>query len=127
MTLLEIRNQLVGHFCQKDTFIADDFDKIKVSKDLGSNREMLVTAALGDLIEIGMIKHVDSGLWILCGPINAAGSDVHLSMHTCNEIADAINTNLASKGIDNKVDVLNIQEIHVVALIEIINELISTP
>lgn len=125
MTLLPIQNQLIQVFCEKDTFSASDFATIKVIPELNDRRDDIVRAALSNLVEAGMIKPAGEGLWILSQPLNAAGQEVHLSMPICNEIASIINTDLEAKGIEERVDALNLHEGHVVALISIIDEILG--
>ena len=125
MTLLSIRNQIVGILLQKDSVSVSDFSGIKVPDDLADRREDLVRTALGTLCEAGAIRPVGNDLWILVSPLNAAGQDVHLSMTVCNEIADVLNTDLAAKEVDEQVDVLNIHEGHIVGLLQIINDILA--
>ncbi len=125
MTLLPITNQIVGSFCEKDTFTIADFATVKVAPELSDRKDDIVRAALSNLVEAGMIKPAGEGLWILSQPLNAAGQDVHLSMPICNEIASIINTDLEAKGIEDRVDALNLHEGHIVALISIIDEILG--
>lgn len=126
MTLLTIRNQLVGHFCESEVFTEEDFDTIRVPNKLSQYHCSLVTAGLSSLIKQGMIDEVIPGkLWALNAPLTAKPQTVAISAPVASEIANVINDNLKSKGIDDEVDALNIQEGHIVALIAIIDELIN--
>lgn len=124
MTLLHLRGQIVSWLCEHDTISAADFGTFKVTEDLKDRRDLLVMAALANLVEIGMLQPAGADLWILTQPLNAQGQEVHLSMPLCNEIADVINTDLEAKDIEDRVDPLNIHEGHIMALLSIINELL---
>jgi len=126
MTLVSLTNQLVGILCQKDTISSADFVGIKVAKDIEDRKELLIRAALGALVESGMIRPAGDDLWILVAPLNAAGQEIHLSMPLCNEIASVINTDLEAKGIEDRVDALSLHEGHIVALLAIIDEILNT-
>lgn len=126
MTLMTVVNQLVGFFCEKDTFSTDDFLPIKVDPKLADRKDDLIRAALANLVDGGMIRPAGEGLWILCAPLNAQGQEVHLSMPICNEIAAVLNTNLEAKNIDERVDALNLHEGHIVGLLQIIDEILNT-
>lgn len=125
MTLLEVRNQCIGILCQKELFITDDFGSIKVHADFAGQRDDLVRAALDQLCTIGMIVKIGDHMWVLSDPLNGAGQEIHLSMGLCNEIANVINTNLAAKNVEQQVDALNLNEGHIVALLQIIDEILS--
>lgn len=125
MTLVTLKNQLLGFLCQKDIFSVNDFDSVKLPKELEDQREPLIKAALDDLSSMGMIKPVGATMWILTMPLNAAGQEVHLSMPVCNEIADVINTDLEAKGVEDRVDALNLHEGHIIALLAIIDEILG--
>lgn len=125
MTIVEVTNQLIGHFCQKDTFSAADIQNIKVAKELTTQKDLLVRAALAELTKMEMVRAIGADLWILSAPLNAGGIDLHLSMPVCNEIADVINTDLEAKGVQDRVDALNIHEGHIVALLQILGEILA--
>ncbi len=125
MTLVDTRNQIVGRLCQKELFTTDDFAAVKVPADFTAYRDDLVRAALDQLCNAGMIAKVGEHTWVLSEPLNGAGQDVHLSMGLCNEIANVINTNLAAKDVEAQVDALNIHEGHIVALLQIIDEILG--
>ncbi len=57
--------------------------------------------------------------------INANGQEVQLSMPVCNEIASVINTDLEAKGIQDRVDALNLHEGHIIALLAIIDQILN--
>lgn len=125
MSLLDVQNQLVGFFLQKDVLTAGEFSSIKVSEDLTEKKDGVIRAALSLLVDANMIRKVDEDTWILVAPLNSAGQEVHLSMAVCNEIAEIINIDLESKDIEDRVSSLEIHEGHIVALLSIISELLS--
>lgn len=125
MTLTSILNQLIALFLEKDYISVADFAAVKVDDKLADKREELVRAALKTLEEGGMIRPIGNDSWILVAPLNSAGQDVHLSMPVCNEIAEIINMDLESKGVDERVSSLEIHEGHILGLIGIIGELLS--
>ncbi len=125
MTLASVTNQIVGSLCEKDTFSISDFAGVKVAPELADHKDDIVRAALSNLVETGMIKPAGEGLWILSMPINANGQEVQLSMPVCNEIASVINTDLEAKGIQDRVDALNLHEGHIIALLAIIDQILN--
>lgn len=126
MTLLSVRNQLIGILCQKELITTDDFASIKVDAAFADRRDDLIRAALDQLCNFGLIAKVGDQTWVLSEPLNGAGQEIHLSMGLCNEIANVINTNLAAKEIEHQVDALNLGEGHIVALLQIIDEILGT-
>lgn len=130
MTLLHIRSQLVSILCQQDTITAADFGQIKVTKDVADHKDALIRAALAELVSMGMLRDAgtpESGLWILSSPLNAGGQDLHLSMQVANGVAECINTFLDAREMDgDRVDPLNIHEGHVVMLLEILGDVLTT-
>lgn len=124
-SLLDIQNQLIGFFLQKSIFTLSDLQSIKVDADLSDKKEPAVRACLATLDEMKMVKKIDDETWVLTAPLNSSGQEVHLSMAVCNEIADVINMDLESKDIDDRVSSLEIHEGHIIALLSIINELLS--
>lgn len=123
--LIDVQNQVVGFFLQKDVMTLSDFQAIKVGDDLLEKKTEAIRAALGLLSEAGLVKELDSSTWVLVAPLNSAGQEVHLSMAVCNEVAEVINIDLESKEIDDRVSSLEIHEGHIVALLSIINELLA--
>lgn len=126
MTLLNVTNQIVGALCGKETFSTTDFLPIKIDPKLSDRKDDLIRAALANLVDMGMIRPAGEGLWILCAPLNAQGQDIHLSMPVCNELAAVINTNLEAKGVEERVDALNLHEGHIIGLLQIIDEILNT-
>lgn len=124
-SLLDIQNQLIGFFLQKSVFSNADIQGIKVDADLVDKKEQAIRACLDTLQEMKIVKKIDDETWVLTAPLNSGGQEVHLSMAVCNEIAEVINMDLEAKDIDDRVSSLEIHEGHIVALLSIINELLS--
>lgn len=125
MTLLDCRNQIIGLLCQKELITTDDFPSIKVDPAFADRRDDLIRAALDQLCNFGMIAKVGDQTWVLSEPLGGAGQEVQLSMGLCNEIANVINTFAAAKDVEHQVDALNIHEGHIVALLQIIDEILG--
>ncbi len=125
MTLLDTRNQIVGRICEKGLFTTDDFLSIKVPAEFAAQRDDLTRAALEQLCNIGMLAKVGDNMWILSDPLNGGGQEVGLSMGVCNEIANVINTFAAAENAEAQVDALNIHEGHIVALLQIIDQILG--
>lgn len=127
MTLLDIRNQIVSSLVKKDTFVKSDFATIKLQKTHETDRDDLIRASLGELCDAGLIRRVgESDTWILSGPMNAQGQNIHLSMETCNAVAEEINAFLDAHEIQGpRADALRISEGDIVALLGIIEAVIG--
>lgn len=150
MTLLNLRAQLINHFCHADAFKTSDFASISVDKGLDSHKDGLIRAALDELVFSGLIRPVAANvkkhapgtslpapppdwtsatadLWILSSPLNAAGQDVHISMGVANGIAETINTWLSANDLPGeRVDPMAINEGHIIGLLEILDDVLST-
>jgi predicted naringenin-chalcone synthase len=124
MTLLEIRNQLFTHFCEKDTFSTEEFAKIKIAKELEGNRDAIIRTALAEMVEMGVSKPVVNDLWILSSPVSGAGQSVQLSMRISDAIAGTIETFLKANEVEfEEIDKFNLHEGHIWQLLGIINDL----
>lgn len=144
MTLLNIRAQLINHFCHCDTFKVSDFTAIGVGKGLESHKDGLIRAALDELAFAGLIRPIPASgkkgasstphpeaalhdLWILSSPLNSAGQDIHLSMGVANGIAETINTWLNANDLPgDRVDPMSLNEGHIIAILEILDDVLST-
>src|SRR3989442_1308051 len=100
MTLLEVRNQLVGSLCQSDTFARDQFSAIQVPEELAERRDELVLAALGELVQIGFIREVGKDLWILSNPLQSAAQPIAVSIEIANEVANTLNLWVKNEELD---------------------------
>lgn len=135
VTLTDIRNSIVQILTQKDTFSADDFAQVEVSKDLEPQRDALIRTALKDLVEAGMLRELVSApagggsgsIWILTAPLGVAGQEVPISLPTAIHIAREINEFIEAFEEDwPRADCLNIGEHNVLMLLAIIGQLRST-
>lgn len=126
MTLLEIRNQLFSHFCEKDTFSIEEFSKIKLDKALEDQRDALIRVALVEMGDHGLCKPAGDKLWILSSPVGAAGQTVQVSMRASEAIAETIETFLTGREIEHEpIDKFNLHEGHLWQLLGIINDLVE--
>lgn len=126
MTLLDIRNQLFSHFCEKDTFSIEEFSKIKLDKALEDQRDALIRVALVEMGEHGLCKPAGDKLWILSSPVGAAGQTIQVSMQASEAIAETIETFLTGHEIEHEpIDKFNLHEGHLWRLLGIINDLVE--
>lgn len=129
MTLVEIQNKIIGQFIDKDVVTLLELkDSIKFPKEYEDAENSLIVTALKNLQETGIINKVgNKDVWILRQPLKSTGQSVDISMETCNEIADLINSFLDAnqKSTNGRADKLNITEAEIAFLIQIINELLS--
>ena len=123
MNLSEVRNQIISVFCEKPVFEASDMDCVKLPKEMNVRRDEIISAALSQLQETGLIKEVGEDYWMLNHPIGSSGQEIKLSMNTCNNIAETINTFLDAQGDDEtpKADSLNLNEGHIITLLQILD------
>ena len=133
MTLLDIRNQIIGELLEKKDSesivkIEDLKKSIKIDPEFETEKDELVLAAIEDLEEAGLIKILKSKTFlILRQPFNTNGQEIHLSMDTCNEIANLINSYLdAREDEGGRADVLNLSEFDIVMLLNILGDILST-
>ncbi len=126
ITLLDVRNQIIGVFCEKSTFELVDKDSINLTKDLNDRRNEIVDAALYQLHETGLIQKVSKDFWMLNHPIGSSGQEVKLSMVTCNNVAETINTFLKAQDDDEtpRADSLNLNEGHIITLLQILDTIL---
>jgi len=97
MTLLEIRNQIVAHFIDCDTFvIPTDLKKVLVSKPQEHIKLELVKLAMSELKESNFCQAIlgvdgDKAIYVLSNPIFSEGQNVKISMITANAVAEIVN------------------------------------
>lgn len=126
MTILDIRNQLVGHFCKEDTFCANDFLSIKMDASLEEQRGELVQKALAQLVEAGMVAQIGSELWMLCEPLGSSGQQIDVPIEIAEAIANAINTYIKANDLPlDTVDALNLHAGHLATMVGIISDLVT--
>jgi hypothetical protein len=125
LTLVDITNQIISQFMKKNLVSLDELkDAVKIDKEFEENLLELIRTGLKNLEETGIIAKLHgSDIWILRQPLKSSGQTVDISMETCNEIAEVINSFLDSRGMTKiRADKLNISEPEIVMLINIINE-----
>lgn len=124
MTIDDIVQQLIIHFCEKDTFTIEEAGALTLDKAL--DRVPLILAALRNMEKDGLLTHIDgadNGTWILTRPIHHVGQDVGLSIQTCIVIADTIRMFFESGGMEYEpVNPFEIHEGHIRTLLQILNE-----
>ena len=133
MTLLDVQNQIVGHFCLNEVFTHKDYEKIVVPEKMESVKTQLIEKSLEILTESKMISPLtisatgigakDQKEWILNEPLNSRGQTVTISMGLANSMAIIINSVLEARGIETRVNSLNITEGNVADLLTIIEDL----
>ena len=122
MTLTDITNIVLDKFRESDSVSIDSFSELKLDNNL-------ILTALYKLEETDLIAKISGSTpetFILTRPLKAQGQSIDVSMETCCEIADVINSFLDATQDDNptevRADKLNISEAEIVMLINIINE-----
>lgn len=132
MTLLEIRNQIVGLFVQRDTFIIPDhLDQIQVSESQKGVKLELVKLALADLKESKFCQAIlsengEQAIYTLSSPIYSDGQDIRISMPTANAVAEIVNSYAEQLGDDSMIcDKMSIQDQDIQFLCLIIGNLLE--
>lgn len=95
MTIIEIKNQLISHFYDKNVFDMEaDEKKIQLADDLESVRKELIGTVLAELSAIGMVKKIESPaktIWLLTQSFESFNQSVVLSAAASEIIGDTIN------------------------------------
>lgn len=95
MTIVEIKNQLISHFYDKNVFDMDeDGPKIRLSDDLEGVRKEVINTVLAELASVNVVKRVDSStksVWLLTQSFDSFNQSVVLSAAASEIIADTIN------------------------------------
>lgn len=126
MTLLDVRNQIISHFCEKDSFTRNDFINVEVDQLFEDQKDNLILSCLIELEKREIIVKISDSLWILTNPLNFSGQKINISMAVANAITETVNTFLEANNIeDTKVDSLNITEANIVDLLKIIGEILN--
>lgn len=125
MSLLDVQNQIIGSLLENDIFGKDEMAKVKIDDRLSDNRDDVMRAVMQMLVDANVVRKVGDDIWVLIAPLNSSGQEIHLSMPVCSEIAEVLNMDLESKGINERVSSLGIDESHIIGLLSIINELLS--
>lgn len=122
MTILGIKSQLLTHFASHDIF---DPQKHAISVDADSEaygREML-TLALGQLEEIGLVKKLtatETPVWVLVLPLNLVPQPVYIERDLGLAIAEVISHYNEMDEIDVECDPTKIDSPDIGRLLDII-------
>lgn len=130
MSIIEIKNQLISHFYDNDTFdILVDSNKIELDDSLLSVRQQVVSTVLGELETMGMIKKVSQGertIWMLTQSFDTFNQTVVLSASSSEIIADTINSFRDANEISGDVcDKTRISEADILNLVNICHVLLE--
>ncbi len=103
MTIVEIKNQIMGHFYEHDAFILEtDGPKVELSDDINDMRRELLIAVLGELEASGIVKRVTSGaadVWVLTQSFESLNQSVVVSAPIGEAICETINSFREANGI----------------------------
>ncbi len=104
MTLLDIKNHLIGHFLSQSTFsLRDDLARVRLGGAydealakggaLAERKEPLFRAALEDMARSSILLELDkvNGVYILNQPLNTFNQTVTVSPITAHNVAELIN------------------------------------
>lgn len=126
MTLLEVKNQLVTHFFEHDTF---EFKKHQLTavfdKETVDFREAMYGLALEELTATGWVKKVttqEREAWVLTRPIHHFVQHVEIGPVAAEAIATLINDVNQAQGLDVFCDKTKVTETDVLRLVEIVGE-----
>lgn len=133
MTLLPVRNQLLAHFSRKDTLSIEEFKDIAVSEECGQIKESVIRAVLEEMAENGFISPIDTTpedepyiLWMLAAPMGSHGQTVDISLPVAAGIATILNGYAEANSLPiEPADALEIDESHIVGLMDVISELLG--
>lgn len=95
MTIIEIKNQLISHFYDHESFCLDtDGPKVRLSDDLEKVREQVIETVLYDLQASNLVRKVQSAeksVWLLTQSFDSFNQNVVISANAAELIADMIN------------------------------------
>lgn len=93
MTIVDIKNQLISHYFDNDSFdLAEDGPKLTLSDDLEAARPHVVTSVLDELEEMKMVKRIKgTDVWLLTQSFDSFNQTVVLSAAASEILADTIN------------------------------------
>lgn len=129
MTLFDIRNQLISVLLDQSVITREDFAGITLDeKDkLEDSREAIVRAACDELVSFGLLKSIGEDKWMLAAPLSVVRNELSLSLPVAHGVADIINTFLDANELEGeRVDPLAIHEGHIVALLDILGNILDT-
>ncbi len=131
MTIIEIKNQLISHFYDKNVFdVETDSPKIQLSDELESVRKEVIESVLAELAASGMVKQVASAqknVWLLTQSFDTFNQTVVLSAAASEVIGDTINQFREVNDIPGDTcDKTKITEADIMNLINILHVLIES-
>lgn len=95
MTIIEIKNQLISHFYDKNVFDMEvDAPKIRLSDELEPVRKEVIETVLYDLMAANLTRKVQSAqrsVWLLTQPFDSFNQSVIISASAAEIISDTIN------------------------------------
>lgn len=97
MTLVDAKNAVLSHFLNAEVFSTTDdlasiqLDDKDMGKELSGHKEKLVAAALLDLVRLGLITDLGSGMYILSQPIDSFIQPVTLTPIAAEMVTDIVN------------------------------------
>lgn len=130
MTIVEIKNQIIGHFYEKDSFnLQEDGPKIELSEDLEPIRAETLRSVLSDLEALNMVKRVAGGaneVWILTQSFESFNQAVIITAPVGEAICDQINWFREANGIQGDApDKTKITETDIMNLVNIIEVILQ--
>lgn len=134
MTLVHVKNLLLSHLLQNNTFsIRDDsaiidFDKDQDIEELEPFREKIIRLAVKELEVVGILRLVDeeSELYILSQPVNSFVQQISISPLCAEMLSDTVNAYVKGTNIENIVcNKLAITEQDIMALIHVFHMMLD--
>jgi len=134
MTLVHVKNLLLSHLLQNNTFsIQDDTPTIDFGKDedteeLNPFKEKVVRLAVKELEQVGILKLVDADteLYLLSQPVNSFVQQVSISPLCAEMLADTVNAFVRGTDIDGVVcNKLSVTEGDIMALIHVFHMMLE--
>lgn len=131
MTIVEIKNQLISHYYDKNVFDLEiDGPTIQLSDELESVRKEVIESVLSELAALGMVKIIESAqksIWVLTQSFDSFNQTVVLSAAASEIIGDIINEFRSANEISGDVcDKTKISESDIMNLVNICQVLLET-
>jgi hypothetical protein len=130
MSIIEIKNQLISHFYDNDSFTVSpdspDIQKIQLDDNLSHVKDDIIASVLSELETMGMIKKVSAQVWLLTQSFDTFNQSVILSANSSEIIADTINSFRDANEISGDVcDKTKIVEADIMNLVNICHALLE--
>lgn len=132
MTLLSVRNQLLGLLTDRDTLTPADFAAIKLTPAIEPYRDDVIRQVLKDLTEVGMIRDLRApgetvpSAWVLTVQLGHSGQQLTIGYDTASQIAEEINAYRDACELEHQwpeADALHVTEDTILMLLSIISDL----